>query len=282
MIKVLINKKKKQYMELKRNLKNPNTKHILILYLIALIMAEYLTAYVNKSWGLNLHILILVALLLNSILVNSQNVTYLLQSLMVVPTIRIIGLFLPILQINPILWLPIIAIPIFISCIVIMRNQKLSLKDVGLSWGRLIWNGINLGGISIQLIIGFTGVLTGIWEYFILRPDPLIQQFTPTLIIGTGLILLISAGLAEELLFRGIIQRNAINATSTVFALIYVSLLFTTMNIGWLSIPDLLFVFILGIGYGYCVIKTKSIFGVSLAHGLTNVLLFVVMPFWMI
>jgi hypothetical protein len=200
---------------------------------------------------------------------------------MVVPTIRVIGLYLPILQINPVFWLPIIAIPIFISCIVIMRNQNLSLKDVGLTWGESVWPGLGLGSIPLQLIIGFTGVLSGILEYFILRPDPLISQFTPILIIGAGLILLISVGLAEELLFRGIIQENAIKATDALFALIYTALVFTTMQVGWLSVPDLLFVFVLGISYGYCVIKTKSILGVSIAHGLTNILLFLVMPFLM-
>jgi membrane protease YdiL (CAAX protease family) len=241
----------------------------LVIYLLALILAELLVTYVNKTWGLTLDVIILFGLLVNSAIVSSETFTNLLRSMMAIPVIRVVGLSIPILQIQPLYWFPIIAIPLFILSITIMRSQRLSTSRVGLIWGN----------IPIQVLIGATGLFTGFVEFFILKPDPLIVQFTPILVISAGFILLISTGLAEELLFRGIIQTNATTVFGGGFALLYTSLLFATMHIGWLSPVDWVFVFTVGLFYGYCFMKTKSIFGITIAHGISNTMLFLVMPF---
>jgi len=241
----------------------------LIIYLLALIGAELLTTYVNKTWGLAAHTIILFALLVNEAMVESNDFSNLLRSMMPIPIIRIVGLSIPMMQIKPLYWFPIVAIPLFAASIVIMRRQNLSMKDVGLV----------LGNIKIQLLIAATGFITGIIEFFILKPDPLISQFTPLLLIGAFFILLISTGLAEELLFRGILQNNTTNMFGAAFGLIYTSLIFTTMHIGWIYFADLVFVFCVAMFYGICLIKTKSILGITVAHGISNSMLFLVMPF---
>ncbi len=241
----------------------------LILYLLALIAAEFITTYVNKTWGLTVHTIILFALLVNAALVESTDFSNLLRSMMILPIIRIIGLSIPMMQIKSLYWFPIVAIPLFASSIVIMRSQNLSIKDVGLI----------LGNIPVQLLIALTGIFTGIIEFFILRPAPLIPEFTPVLILGSFIILLISTGLAEELVFRGILQNNAMKVIGTGFGLLYTSLVFTTMHIGWIYFADLVFVFSVSMFYGYVFIKTRSIFGITLAHGVSNSMLFLVMPF---
>lgn len=241
----------------------------LIVYLLALIGAELLTTYVNKTWGLAAHTIILFALLVNAAMVESNDFSNLLRSMMPIPIIRIVGLSIPMMQIKPLYWFPIVAIPLFAASIAIIRSQNLSLADVGLV----------LGNVKVQLLIAATGFFTGIIEFFILRPDPLISQFTPMLLIGAFFILLISTGLAEELLFRGILQNNVTNMFGAVFGLLYTSLVFTTMHIGWIYFADLVFVFCVAMFYGICLIKTKSIFGITVAHGISNSMLFLVMPF---
>jgi len=242
----------------------------LIVYLLALIAAELLTTYVNKIWGLSLHTIILFALLVNASMVESPDFANLLRSLMPIPIIRVVGLSIPMMQIQPLYWFPIVAIPLFAASIILMRNQGLSLKDVGMTLG---------GNIKLQALIAATGFFSGIIEFFILKPAPLIQQFTPALLLGAFFILLISTGLAEELLFRGILQTNVTKMYGTVFALLYTSLVFTTMHIGWIYFSDLVFVFSVAMFYGYCLIKTKSIVAITVAHGISNSMLFLVMPF---
>lgn len=241
----------------------------LIFYLLALIVAELLTTYVNKIWGLSVHTIILFILLVNAAMVESKDFSNLLRSMMPIPIIRIVGLSIPMMQIKPLYWFPIVAIPLFAASIALMRSQNLSLKDVGLFFG----------DYKIQLLITLTGFFTGIIEFFILRPDPLISQFTPMLLIGGFIILLLSTGLAEELLFRGILQNNTMKLIGPAWGLLYTSLVFTTMHIGWIYFADLVFVFCVAMFYGYCLIKTKSLMGITLAHGLSNSMLFLVMPF---
>lgn len=241
----------------------------LIAYLLALIAAELLTTYVNKTWGLAAHTIILFALLVNAAMVESTDFSNILRSMMPIPIIRIVGLSIPMMQIKPLYWFPIVAIPLFAASVAIMRTQKLHMKDVGLILGKL----------PVQLTIAATGFFTGIIEFFILRPDPLISQFTPFLLIGAFIILLISTGLAEELLFRGILQSNTMKMAGPAFGLVYTSLVFTTMHIGWIYFSDLVFVFCVALFYGYVFIKTRSIFGITLAHGISNSMLFLVMPF---
>lgn len=248
-------------------------KVTLVLYLLGLIVAELLTTYVNKMWGLSLHTTILFILLVNAAMVESADFSNLLRSLMPIPIIRIVGLSIPMMQIKPLYWFPIVAIPLFAASIVIMRRQKLTLKDVGVFMGEYRDN------YRVQFFIALTGFFTGILEFFILRPDPLIPQFTPVLLIGGFIVLLLSTGLAEELLFRGILQNNAMKFIGTGWGLLYTSLIFCTMHIGWIYFADLVFVFGVALFYGFCLIKTKSIIGVTMAHGISNSMLFLVMPF---
>jgi len=248
-------------------------KATLVLYLLGLIVAELLTTYVNKMWGLSLHTTILFILLVNAAMVESADFSNLLRSMMPIPIIRIVGLSIPMMQIKPLYWFPIVAIPLFAASIVIMRRQKLTLKDVGVFMGEYRDN------YRVQFFIALTGFFTGIIEFFILRPDPLIPQFTPVLLLGGFIVLLLSTGLAEELLFRGILQNNAMKFIGTGWGLLYTSLVFCTMHIGWIYFADLVFVFGVALFYGFCLIKTKSIIGVTMAHGISNSMLFLVMPF---
>jgi len=62
--------------------------------------------------------------------------------------------------------------------------------------------------------------------------------------------------------------------------LLYTSLLFTALHIGWNSFYDLIFVFSVALFYGYTFQKTRSIVGVTLSHGISNTFLFLIIPFY--
>ncbi len=242
----------------------------LVVYLLALTVAEVMVAHFNLEIGLTLETVILAALLIHSSLTTSYNFSMLMRSMMALPIIRIIGLSIPLMQIDALYWFPIISIPLFAASFTIMRSQGLSLNDVGFIWGN----------IPMQIAIAVTGIFLGIIEYFILQPKPLIGTFNLENLLFASIILFISTGLAEEMLFRGIIQKNAINFFGVIYGLLYTALLFTALHIGWNSIEDLIFVFLVAIFYGYAFYKTKSLFGVTLSHGISNTFLFVIIPFY--
>ena len=61
--------------------------------------------------------------------------------------------------------------------------------------------------------------------------------------------------------------------------LLYVSILFAVLHIGYLSILDVVFVFIAGAWFGWVALKTGSILGPTLSHGVTNITLYLIAPF---
>lgn len=241
----------------------------LIIYLMGIVAAEVITTYYSVEAGLAMHTIILFALLINSSFYGAQNFSNLLRSMMILPMIRIIGLSMPIMQVKPLYWFPVIAVPLFAASFILMRIQKITRKRVGLIWGN----------IPVQLAIALSGVVLGFIEYLILKPQPLISSFSLETVLVGSLILIISTGFAEELLFRGILQKNAENVLGKLWGLLYVSLLFTALHVGWISFLDLLFVFGVAMFYGYAFQRTRSIFGITLSHGLSNTFLFLVMPF---
>ncbi|MGB9980664.1 lysostaphin resistance A-like protein [Methanobacterium sp.] len=242
---------------------------ILTIYLLSIVAAEIVTAHYSIEYGLIMHTIILFALLINSSVTHSTKFSYLLRSMMILPMIRIIGLTIPLMQVNELYWFPVIAIPLFAASFTLIKSQKLTWKKVGLI----------LGSIPLQLTIALSGVVLGFTEYLILKPQPLISSFNLETVLFGALILIISTGFAEELLFRGILQKNAEKILGKLFGLLYVSILFTALHIGWNSFLDLIFVFGVAIFYGYTFQKTGSLFGITLSHGISNSFLFLIMPF---
>ena len=87
-------------------------------------------------------------------------------------------------------------------------------------------------------------------------------------------------GFVEELIFRGVLQQTAVEVFGSWWGIVYVSLLFAVLHIGFLSLIDVVFVFFVSLFFGWVVKKKGSLFGVTLAHGITNILLYLVVPFF--
>jgi membrane protease YdiL (CAAX protease family) len=132
--------------------------------------------------------------------------------------------------------------------------------------------------LPLQIAVALTGVALGYLEYKILKPQPLVETFSLQAIWLPALILLVFTGFLEELIFRGLMQRASLPTIGRL-GLVYVSLLFGVLHIGYRSLADLVFVFLVGLFFSLIVERTRSIFGVTLAHGLTNITLFLIFPF---
>jgi hypothetical protein len=93
-------------------------------------------------------------------------------------------------------------------------------------------------------------------------------------------VVIIASGLTEELIFRGILMGEGERVVGGSVSLLYVTLLFMAMHIGFASVVDLVFVFLVGLYFGMIVQRTKNLVGVTLAHGFGNVVLYLIMPFY--
>jgi membrane protease YdiL (CAAX protease family) len=74
-------------------------------------------------------------------------------------------------------------------------------------------------------------------------------------------------------------QRAAVEQLGAFGGILYVAALFAVLHMGYRSLADVIFVFAVALFFGLVTSYTGSIIGVSLAHGLTNVILYLTMPF---
>jgi membrane protease YdiL (CAAX protease family)/LysM repeat protein len=239
-----------------------------LVYLLALAAAEALTALVEPRTGLVLHALLLVTLLVHTARNWSRRTRDLLLCLGFAPLIRLLSLSMPLAGFPLIYWYLIISVPLFVATV-------LAARTLGFTWGSL---GVSLRGFPIQVLVGLTGLGFGYVEYLILKPEPLAEALTWDQLWLPVLVLLVSTGFAEELIFRGVMQRAAAGVLGQL-DVPYVSAVFAVLHIGYLSLLDVLFVFWVALFFGWVVARTGSLVGVTLSHGLTNIALFLIVPF---
>jgi membrane protease YdiL (CAAX protease family) len=248
---------------------DPRTvRRVALVYLAALTLAEVLTALVVPRVGLVLHGLLLMVVLLHTGLNWEHPARGLLLSLAFAPLIRLLSLSLPLANVPLVYWYLLTSIPLFVATYIAMRT-------LDIHWGGV---GLTLRAWPLQLAVGVVGAAFGYLEYQILRPAPLARSFTLEQLWLPALILLFSTGFMEELIFRGVMQRVAQEALGG-WHIVYVSALFAVLHVGYKSLLDVVFVFGVALFFGYVVERTDSILGVSLSHGLTNIVLFLVAPF---
>ncbi len=237
-------------------------------YLGLLTLAEIVTATVNAQIGLGLHALLLVWLVLHGALGRQTAERGLALAMVVAPLIRLLSLSLPLTSFPQMAWYPMVAAPLLLTAFIIVRQLNLSADSLGIRPGNLV----------VQLMIASGGMGLGAIEYAILQPAPLVNQLSWEVLILPILSLVIFTGFNEEFVFRGLLQAVSLPVLKGQ-ALIYVSLVFAVLHIGYLSILDVGFVFAVGVLFAYIVKWGGSILGVTMAHGLTNVMLFLIMPY---
>ena len=241
---------------------------IALLYLGAIISAEFVVALLNPLVGVFLHIILLLGLISHASFVATQRPHKLYLAVALAPLIRLLSLALPLTKFPQVYWYAIIAVPILMAAFTVMRRLNFSPAQVGLTLNRL----------PLQLLVGFTGIPFGIAEFYILRPDPLVASLTWTIIMLPASILIICTGFAEEFVFRGVMQRSASEVLGRC-GWVYVGLLFAALHIGYMSLADLGLVFVVGLFFGWVVQKTESLLGVTLSHGIANIMLYLIAPF---
>lgn len=239
-----------------------------ILYVVLIGVAELLTVLADARWGLALHIGILTALLVQASVVVDQPYHKLLLALALAPLIRILSLSMPLENIDLMYWYAIVGAPLMIAALLVART-------LGLSWSSL---GFTLRSLRIQALVVIAGLAFGVAEYFILKPEPLIDEFSWGVFWLPALILLVGTGFNEELVFRGVMQSATSDALGKS-AILYVAVVFAVLHLGYKSALDVAFVFAVGLMFGWVVAKTRSLLGVTLSHGMTNIALYLVVPF---
>lgn len=237
--------------------------------LLLTTIAEILTLYPDPRYGVMVHIAILFLLFYSLFHTVDASVRRFTTVLLLIPLIRILSLALPLLAWPQITWYFAASVPLFAGMITVIWLEKWQYREE---------LGLQFGSLPSQALITLGGIALGWIEYQILQPEALIPELTWQAIWLPALILLFCTGLMEELLFRGLLQSAALKVLGRQQTLFFGAAFFAVMHIGYASILDVLFVFAVGWVFAWLVDRTHSIFGVTLAHGLTNIGLFLVWP----
>ena len=257
---------------------------------LAIAACEYVFAYQNVAYGIviAMGLAILIYLML-SLLHLDQRIANCAESLALIPLYILFTSSLPWFFINQQYLLPAVY-----SCILGLGfwhvyQKNLSLKEIfgfGLEsrqvtrlkrWG--VGNFINLQTFKLILLGLAIGIVLGVGEYFILHPAPAFPSFEVKYLFRDMVYMIGFVGIGEELLFRGLILRDMMEAFGWKCGLFGSSVIFAVMHLTWRSIPELGFVFLAGLILGALYWRTKSLVAPIVAHGINNVILVSVLPY---
>ena len=243
---------------------------IAILYLSVITVVEFATNFFDPVAGIIAYIIIFVALVVHSssVVATESPGAKLVLALTLVTLVRMVSLFTPVQMFAPVYWYIIIYPPLGLAAWVAVHRLNFTFREVGFNARRL----------PLQLAVAVTGLVFGVTEYFILRPaEPLISELTLGQMLLAFIALGLGTGFVEEFIFRGVLQRASMAALGR-WGLPYVAFIFTILHLIHNSWLDLIFVFAVAMFFGWVVNKTGSLLGVTLSHGVTNIMLFVIIP----
>ena len=239
-------------------------------YLAAIVAAELLTALVSPRLGILLHVGLLFLLLGHGALASPPRQRALLLALTIAPLTRILSLALPLGDIPRVYWYALVSLPLAAAGVVIARTIGYSRRQLGVvvCWRRL----------PLNLLIVPLGGVFGLLQYLALRPPPLVGTLTFEQVWLPALILALAGGLVEEFLFRGVLQRAAVDLLGSRWGLIYGSLIFASLYAGYQSLPATAIG--LGVGGVFALVayRTGSLVGVALAPAAAGIGFLLIWP----
>lgn len=244
------------------------------LIILSIALTEYVFAYQNVSYGIGMALLLALGLYsLSALAPVSPGLARCIDSLTLVPLYILFTASLPWFFLDQQILLPAVYSIILALCLWHLQSRGFSLSSLsGL--------GLRPDGLGKFLALGILlGAPLGMIEYFILLPAPESAHLELGNLARDILYMTAFVGLGEELLFRGIIQRDMEEVFGWQSGLLLSSLLFGVMHLTWRSTPELGFTFLAGLLLGYVYFRTRSLVGPIAIHAVNNVMLVSIMPY---
>ena len=250
--------------------KRGKMKKEIYLPILGIAAGELMMYYNLVDIGMGIHmtnLLIMVLLLIFSNI--SAQVKNVFQSMLLLLLLRIVSVAMPQFSSTPLLWLPLVYGVMFIPIYLVIKNQQISSKELGMGSGRLhIY-------LPAALLIG-AGM--AIIEYRILRPAPLIESIGLSSLALVAVVMFFFVAASEELIFRSILQTRLERAVGLKYGLLLSGGIFGIMHAGYGAANELLLAGFFGGLLGYIFQRTRSLPLIVAVHGTANVVLFGVLP----
>lgn len=243
----------------------------IIIIFIAIAISQYIFAYRDVSYGIVLSLLITLSIyIVISIVTMKDEYIKSAESLALIPLYVLFTSSLPWFFINQQFMIPAVYSVILALCFWHMKEHDIDFRDLGFTKHKLLK--YTLLGLLFAIPSGFI-------EYMVLTPNPPSPFFDVKYLLRDTIYMLFFVGLAEELLFRGLIFNDLKNIFGWKSALIGQGLLFGIMHLSWRSPLEIAFTTAAGLFLGYFYYRTNSLAGPISMHAVNNVMLVSIFPY---
>lgn len=237
----------------------------IILTISLIILAEILIFTGNMTVGMVVHALTLMLLILSSIYIESR--VY--SALVLLPLFRLLNVAMPVFFQMTIYSYPLVYAPMFIPIYLLMKEHMLSRSEAGITWKGFWFY------LPLATAIGFA---LGWGEYHVLAPGLLTPDLSVRSILILVIIMILFVGVVEEFIFRSALQTVMEERLGSVAGLLATSIIFGFMHSGYHVPLEILYVSFAGLVFGLLFWTTRSLPILAIAHGFTNIALFLVAP----
>lgn len=243
---------------------------ILIIF-IAITISEYIFAYRDVTYGIVLSLFITLSIyIIVSVAFMREDYMLSAESLALIPLYVLFTSSLPWFFINQQYLIPAVYSVILALCFWHMNEHNIDFRKLGF---------VKEKALKYAIIGLLFAIPTGLIEYIILTPNPPSPIFDVKYLLRDTIYMVFFVGLAEELLFRGIIFNDLIKIFGWKSALLGQGALFGMMHMTWRSPLEIAFTFAAGIALGYFYYRTKSLAGPIAMHAVNNILLVSILPY---
>ena len=237
----------------------------LLIPVFLILLAEILIFYGKAEAAMPIHALNLVFLSLSTIFVNNR--TY--PALMLLPLFRLLNVAMPVFFHLTLYSYVLVYAPMFIPMYMILKERFITAEEAGLTFERF-WFFLPVS-ISMGLALGWG-------EYMVIKPQMLVVDNDLQQMLILALTMIFFVGIVEEFVFRSSLQTVLQERIGLIGGLVLASVIFGFMHSGYHLTLELLYVILAGLAFGVLFWLSKSLPVVSLAHGVTNIAMFLIVP----
>ncbi len=239
--------------------------------ILGLVIAELMIFFGKISLGLIVHIINIFGITFLIIFSNLDlEIKNILQSFTLIILLRLVNFAMPQFFNSIILQYPLIYGVMFLAIYSIVKNQQITVKELGFNIEKKLLIYIPLAGLI--------GIAMAMIEYNIVSPIPLFKNINFSDLILIAIIMIIFIGPVEELIFRSILQTRIKKVYGSKSGILLSGGIFGMMHLSYGLISEIIFAGIFGIILGYFFEKTRNLLFIISIHGFENITLFGILP----